>query len=86
MQNVLRNRSFVVYFDQKTKLCTLFTGILFARFSTVEFIPCYSEKSYVFSPFDVTVWVAGLTHIGLLPKNVIFGKESEENNSPTHRK
>ena len=31
----------------------------------------------------MTVWVAGSTHIVLLPKNVIFGKESEENNSPT---
>ena len=32
------------------------------------------------------VWVIGSTHIVLLPKNVIFRKECEENNSPTHRK
>ena len=33
----------------------------------------------------VTVWVAGLTHIVLLAKNVILSKERKENNSPTHK-
>ena len=36
--------------------------------------------------FDMTVCVVGSTHIVLLAKNVILGKECEENNSPTHRK
>ena len=34
----------------------------------------------------MTVWVAGTTHIVLLPKNGILRRECEENNSPTQRK
>ena len=34
---------------------------------------------------DGTDCVAGLTHIVLLPKNVILRKECDEKNSPTHR-
>ena len=34
------------------------------------------------SLFDMTVWVAGSTHIVLFAKNVILGKDCEKNNSP----
>ena len=41
---------------------------------------------YFLPLFDRTDWVAGSTHIVLLPKNVILGKECKENNCLTHRK
>ena len=37
--------------------------------------------------FDMTVWVAGSTHIVLLPKNEFWGESAMKIiNSPTHRK
>ena len=72
-----------------SKLCstlvflTVVSGILFARFPTVEFIiPWYGENIY----FTMTVPVAGLTHTVLLPMNVTLVKECKESDSPTPKK
>ena len=77
---------------------TVVSGVLFTRYCTVEYVPAISSFLCDVKNFRETnerehtaltsfsLWVAGSTHIVLLAKNVILGKECEENNSPTHRK
>ena len=65
---------------------TVASGILFARFPTVECVLTKCSFLLTSSIVEARNKRKSAALNVLLPMNVVLGKEWEENNSPTHRK